>query len=716
MQYLGLTLDTFQRQAIEAIDQGRSVLVAAPTGTGKTLIADYLVDQVMRQDGHIVYTAPIKALSNQKYRDYVKLHGEEKVGLVTGDIVIRQDAPLRVMTTEILRNILLQGSGSGASSQQHRLEGLKAVIFDELHFLDDPERGTVWEEVLIYLPGHVQILGLSATMPNIDELAGWLDHIRPVTGPIEVIQEKKRAVPLAFRLVSRDTGIADVPKYQELYDRWRKAGKGAQAKEPKPAPKDDGRGRRGRRRQDEDQTSFLEMLQMLDDVDLPALFFVFSRKTTERYARDLVRARRYGYLNDEERRRMRQALDTFDREQPELLDRGQRHMYMQGIAFHHAGVHVQLKSLVEQLYEKRLIKMLFCTSTFALGINMPSRTVLFESLEKFNGTEVAPLTVRQFMQKAGRAGRRGLDTEGQVILRMDLEKWGESREYLQKLMGGQGEAVNSSFNLSFHSVVNLLERHTEDEIKELLGKSFLAFQRARRHDVLREELALRQTRLGMGKKVGATGKDAKIEQEIAKLERKLVREHRWLWDQFEAKVHFLREIHYLDKDNKPGMGAKILRTVQIEEVFVAELVLSGLFEDLTPEEVYALSVGLVEQLPPRVQVDAPLPPGLAAQQRKMKAILEGEILEAALALGGGEPVCDTRMMSLGYLWATGWALPDMTRMIRSEVDVSGDLVGALRRAKDLTGQLREVLSDDPARQTELKLILHKISRDEVEAL
>ena len=224
--YRGLQLDGFQRQAIEHLQAGRSVLVAAPTGTGKTLVADWIVEEAMKQDKYVVYTAPIKALSNQKYRDYCALYGEENVGLVTGDLVIRRDAPCKVMTTEILRNMLLCNDN---------IDNLMAVIVDEIHFLDDPSRGTTWEEMLIYLPHHVQIVGLSATLQNLKEFANWLSHVRK--SPVPIVEERQQVVPLSYHIACKQINLVDVERAKELL-------KGRKKRKPKK----DHRGKRGKDR------------------------------------------------------------------------------------------------------------------------------------------------------------------------------------------------------------------------------------------------------------------------------------------------------------------------------------------------------------------------------------------------------------------------------------------------------------------------------------
>ncbi|MBH23135.1 MAG: hypothetical protein CMH57_01490 [Myxococcales bacterium] len=713
--YRGLQLDPFQQQAIEAIDKGHSVLVAAPTGTGKTLIADYLVERIMAAGERIVYTAPIKALSNQKYREYVALHGEEKVGLVTGDVVIRRDAPLRIMTTEILRNILLQNPDAPGYTE---IGEIGAVIFDELHFIDDPFRGTVWEEVLIYLPDDIQILGLSATLSNLKELAGWLSSIRSGTaGEVVTIRENKRAVPLHFFLANKELGLVPYNEFERAYTRWRK--------DRRKQRNTSSRSRRGRgrhRNRDDDSTRHYHIVSMLEERDRPALFFMFSRRGTERCARSVAKRNKQGMLNKQEGSLMGRLLREFDQEHPDVLQPHHRAMYSRGIAFHHAGLNILLKSLVERLYEQRLIKLLYCTSTFALGINMPARTVIFENLEKYNGEEIAPLTVRQFMQKAGRAGRRGIDDEGQVIVRMDFSEWTERNELLKRLMSDQSEPVTSSFNLSFHSVVNLLERFDQETIRDLIDRSFLAYQRAHHEQSLRDKIQLHEARLEMSKLAHIPGReeddsgDSKSRKRLERLKRKLVRHQDFLWRQFQDKVTFLTEAGYIDADGQFGAGAKIIKNVQIEEVFLAELVLAGVFEDLTPAQIFGVCTGLVSELPRNAGVHAPLPAEIEEQLNTIIDILEGPILSNAVRLAGGEPRCDPGMMALGMLWANGASLQEVMDAIKSTTDISGDMVGAFRRGKELIKQLRLVYWDDAHRRAELRDLQQAITRDEVEAL
>ncbi|RME52154.1 MAG: DEAD/DEAH box helicase, partial [Deltaproteobacteria bacterium] len=452
MQYKNLTLDPFQAEAIEHVKARKSVLVSAPTGVGKTIIADFVVEQAIRQGERVIYTAPIKALSNQKYREFTRDHDPSLIGLVTGDLVLNHDAPVVIMTTEILRNMLLQ--------QEAGLDRLAYVIFDEIHFLGDPERGTVWEETLIYLPHSVKILGLSATLSNIHEFARWLSFVREEE--VKVIVEKARKVPLEILIANRDAGILPPDLFRKRFERKLS--------------------RLQRRIQEEGwnfrstavikaTTRHFEVVEMIRKDYLPCLYFVFSRRLTETYARDLERHTQTSFLTEAERERVDKELTAFLQENTIDLER-HAPMYRKGIAFHHAGLDVRLKWLVEHLYEARLIKVLYCTSTFALGMNMPARSVVFDDIRKYDGRSVVPLTTLQFMQKAGRAGRRGMDEKGYVVIKQDFLHFLLNQSHLATYEKGKVERITSSFNLSFNSIVNLIERYPIEAIETIIQKSF----------------------------------------------------------------------------------------------------------------------------------------------------------------------------------------------------------------------------------------------------
>jgi len=724
MEFHGLKLDGFQAEAIQHIRDGKSVLVAAPTGTGKTLIADYLIEEVLNDGGEIIYTAPIKALSNQKYREYSRLFGEENVGLVTGDIVINRDAPIRIMTTEILRNILLQEHEDFTGSAEERIElaetappsqmrlpethRLKAVIVDEIHFVDDPDRGTVWEEMLIYLPQSIRILGLSATLSNLEQFAGWLSHIRGTQ--VEVVRENNRAVPLTFKVANHDCSLVRPDEFERFYRRWRK-----ESRNKSESRGDGGRGGRGkgRNRDQPERTRHVDVFRLLPETQYPALYFIYSRKMTEQLAFELARTpvgRTLARTANE--RELRKHLEPCERDYPDLITANLKALLLKGIAFHHAGLHVALKALVEELYEAKLVQVLYCTSTFALGINMPARTVIFDSLEKFNGVEMVPLSVREFMQMAGRAGRRGIDKEGDVVIRLDYHEFNDVSPFFKTLLGGKSEPVSSSFNLSFNSVVNLLDRYSEADIRLILQRSFMAFQYTEDVQYLDDEL--KELRHG---KPGSEKDLTRHLREEASLMRQLAEAKRpHLWENFARKVEFLRTHGYVDADSKLRSSARILQRIQFQEILVTELVLAGVFEGKSPEVVFGIMCGLVQTLPRTARVRPPDSEEWWGIFHQVEAVFGSEIVQNAYGIMSGEPVCTPALMPIGEAWAQGSSLVELLEQVSNPTDLSGDLVGAFRRGKDLVGQLRNLYDEDPDRRRELTRVIRAVTRDEVEVI
>ncbi len=706
MLYRDLPLDRFQEEAIRHLHEGSSVLVSAPTGTGKTIIADWIVEEALKLGKQVVYTAPIKALSNQKFRDYTRLHGAENVGLVTGDLVIRRDAPCRVMTTEILRNMLLSGE---------RLEHLHAVILDEIHFLDDVERGTTWEEVLIYLPQEVQVVGLSATLSNLDELADWLRFVRE--RKVEVVTESKRTVPLTFLCGSEETGLLPPTDFAE---RARK-----RAANPRAQEQTDRRGGRGGRdrggkggrdrgpQRHVSRTSHVDLFKMVRDEDLlPYLYFAFSRKDCEAFARQLARYVRESLLDADDQKRMDLRLAQANIEIGAALDQELRTLYSRGIAFHHAGLHVQLKALVEELYEAKLIKVLYCTSTFALGINMPARSVVFDGLAKFDGRQVSPLTTRQFMQKAGRAGRRGMDTAGHVVMRMDLEQWEEVRPQLEQYRKNAYEPVKSSFNLSWNSVVNLLARHDEARIREILSKSFLSWHLQRE-----AEGHLRRAQM-LEKAAGGSGSDvaSRNAKEARRLRKRAGSADDHVWNEFSRKVNFLRDSGYLGEGNDFNAGANVLRHLHVAEIPMTELVLSGLIERLDAATLFGVLCAVSSELPRAANRNYWLKREDKKLATDLEEIVRGGVVAGAAELTGSPWTWEPDLIPLGRLWAEGHSLQELLLMVESGTDVSGDLITGFRRAKDLAGQLLDVYAQIPERVQLIRELIRKVSRDEVEVV
>lgn len=785
LTFRGLALDRFQAEAITQLTLGNSVLVSAPTGTGKTIIADYVVDQALKEGREVVYTAPIKALSNQKYRDYTRLYGKQNVGLITGDLVINREAPIRIMTTEIMRNILLQEECS---------EKLSHVVVDEVHFLEDEERGTVWEELLIYLPPRVKIVALSATLPNIDEFAQWLESVRG--DRVAVIKEHRRAVPLRLLAANKTTGILEIRRFEGEFKRWLEHGR-SQARDGggRDGWNRDGRsgGRdgagggsdrhsdfRGERRSDvrygftdnrqgdsrhgnrhggrndgrndnrydnrhdnrsggrpehgnnrfggqderngrpvKIETRHLDVVAMATPDFLPVLYFIFSRRQTEMFARELSRRTRRSFLNRFEQNQVEQILREFEIASPGVLTPEHDQMYMAGIAFHHAGVHVSLKALVEEMYERRLVKVLYCTSTFALGINMPARSVIFDSLRKFNGHAVVPLTVRQFLQKAGRAGRRGMDKEGFVIIREDFGDYPNDRLLFKNYQKGEHERIQSAFNLSFSSVVNLLHRHTQEEIRKILEKSFLNFTARKALESQREQLALMGARveaMHSANDPGAKDLMRRWKKHAGRVERQLDHQEGLIYARFVEKVDFLKGAGYINDDLAFNAGAKALMHIQINEIFVTELLLEGVFDEVDEDELFGILTGLVQDLPRSVVVRDPTRGRWNRLRERIRRVRDSENVSRAAELLGQPVTLCPELMPYGQLWAQGRSLAELLVTVQSDVDISGDLVGAFRRAKDLAGQLRSACKENEILTERLKSLVTKVSRDEVEVL
>lgn len=703
--FRGLALDRFQSESIAALEAGHSVLVCAPTGTGKTVIADWAVERALTAGREVIYTAPIKALSNQKFRDYTRLFGDEKIGLVTGDLVIRRDAPCRVMTTEILRNMLLGGE---------QLERLDAVVIDEIHFLDDRERGTAWEELLIYLPERVQIVGLSATLRNARQFAAWLGHVR--NRWVEVVEETQRAVPLEFLVADVTVGLhppAEFAKRMQkviasapVPERGRRHGHHQGGREHGRAGggRPDRHGGTGGYPSRAPVTTHQDVFEQLVERDLlPYLYFCFSRKNVENFARSLGQRLRKSLVPKERHVELAARLDEFARtDTGKVLEPELRELYERGVAFHHAGLHVQLKALVEELYEARLIQVLYCTSTFALGINMPARTAVFDGLRKFDGRMLRPLTTREFMQKAGRAGRRGMDTVGHVVIRTDPEEWKYNERSLQMYLRGEPEPVRSSFALSFNSIVNLLERAGKEHIREIVEKSFLAYSMQGEARRLERDAA----------SLVAQG-DKKSHKEAEKLTRRAEQAQGRVWDDVQLRLRFLQTYGYLGPEYDLRAGAKVLQHVQIEEIFVTELILDGVFEGLDMPRLFGLLCAVNKEFGRDVKPRLRIKGEDLALVREVDRVRHNDVVRGSEELTGQDVTWCAEMVPYGRVWAEGRPLAELLEQLDSGADISGDLVGAFRRAKDLVGQLMDVWSDDKERVAELKDLLQRVSRDEV---
>jgi superfamily II RNA helicase len=525
--------DRFQQEAIDHINQGHSVIVSAPTGAGKTAIAEHIIETSIQNSIGVIYTAPIKALSNQKFRDFQKQY-QDHIGILTGDVSLNAEAPVLIMTTEIFRNKILDEPKS--------LEKYSWVIFDEIHYIDNPERGTVWEESLIFLPKHMKVLGLSATIPNIKEFASWIESIH--TKSIKVVIEEKRPVPLHFFF---QCGNEVVDKLEQL----------KRLKYAKP-------------------NRINSLINYLREKNgLPAIYFVFGRRQAEELAFELMS---YDFLNKKEKQEIIALYNELCERFDVKTDRTASEMYpliQRGIAYHHAGMLPTLKEVIERLFTSRLLKVIFTTETFALGINMPSRSVMFDGLRKFYGRYVRNLKTRDFYQMAGRAGRRGIDKEGFVYCRINLHKI--NLDEVKRIIYSKPEEVRSQFNTSYATILNLYEKY-KDELFKIYPLSLHYFQS--RKNEQKEALRL-----------------------------------------LEAKLKMLKEFDYI-ADNSLTEKGRFAKTV-----YGYELILAELYEEKVLEQLDEFGLGVIASacvFEPRKNQRLPL--GLSKNTRRIKAACE-EIYE-----------------------------------------------------------------------------------------
>ncbi|CAM3196122.1 DEAD/DEAH box helicase [Nocardioides dubius] len=475
-------LDEFQLRACREVEEGKGVLVAAPTGSGKTVVGEFAIHLALASGRKAFYTTPIKALSNQKYADLVKRYGADQVGLLTGDNTINGEAPVVVMTTEVLRNMLYAGSRT--------LDGLGFVVMDEVHYLADRMRGAVWEEVIIHLPESVSVISLSATVSNAEEFGEWLNTVR---GEVVTIVEERRPVPL-FQHVMVGRRMYDL--FGDA-DEQTKAGFVQEGAVVNPQllrvarddfatkrfnDRRDKKGNRGRGAQPQGRrlpiSSRYDVVSRLQaDGLLPAIYFIFSRVGCDAAVTQCLNSN-LRLTTEDEAREIRRFVDERCRHLPdedlqvlgyhEFVDGLQR-----GIAAHHAGMLPTFKECVEELFLRGLCRVVFATETLALGINMPARTVVLEKLTKWNGEGHVDITPGEYTQLTGRAGRRGLDVEGHGVV---LWQQGMNPKELAGLASTRTYPLRSSFRPSYNMAINLVTQYGRSRSRELLETSFAQFQ------------------------------------------------------------------------------------------------------------------------------------------------------------------------------------------------------------------------------------------------
>lgn len=442
-------LDDFQEEALFHINNGKSVVVCAPTGAGKTCIAQMAIHKALKENHRIFYTTPLKALSNQKYSDFSQKYGEEKVGLLTGDTSINRNAQIVVMTTEVFRNMLY---GTNFGSVSDNLKDVRYVVLDEVHYMNDEQRGTVWEESIIYCPTNVQIIALSATVANSQQLTDWINTVHSRT---ELVYTDFRPVPLRYYYY-------DSSKPNDILPLLTPDGRLNRKIKPESKAKYFGkRGKMPQRQVAKDVVSILHKKNML-----PAIYFTFSRKKCDE---QIEKCAGLCLTTPEEQKEIKKIVDEYLAENPYLYNNKHLEYVLCGVASHHAGLLPGWKVLVEKLFQKGLIKVVFATETLAAGINMPARSTVISAISKRTDSGHRMLTPSEFLQMSGRAGRRGMDEIGYVTI---VGTAFQSPEEVAELVKSDANPLESRFSPTYSMVANLLQRFTLDEAKELILKSF----------------------------------------------------------------------------------------------------------------------------------------------------------------------------------------------------------------------------------------------------
>ena len=775
MLYKGLQLDQFQEEAIAAINRDTSVIVTAPTGAGKTVIAEYAVEKCLEENHRVIYTAPIKALSNQKYRDFYAEYGD-KIGIVTGDVVLNPYAQVLLMTTEIFRNTIFDDI--------ERLQDVSYVIFDEIHYINDIERGTIWEESLIFAPQHIKFVCLSATIPNINPFTEWMQSVREID--IKVVEELKRPVPLEHHFYFKHYGIGTVKHLRELRDRAK-----CDARKRKSDPPDDTAVKA--LPSDFTETKFIPHLRR--EKQLPCLYFCFSRKGCEENAFSLVSGSQSQLLNKSQSVEILKQFDElcilFDIVEEKNIAEFRR-LLSCGIAYHHAGMLPTLKEVVERLFTSGLIQLLFTTETFAVGINMPACSVVFDSLEKYDGIGFRYLKAREYHQMAGRAGRRGIDTIGYVYSQI-IPAYADSRE-IKAVVTGKVEPIESQFNLSYSSILNLHQKYGDDiydvytmslsnhqnrvrvsKLSQQVGDKTETLQTLPKPECIHDGIDGSEQmqkhyrhkrnheknlqRLYVGKKqiIGETrGKKRqterakrlkaidrkikrvraietqslcdgcqhlqtctaryteirKVEERIHKLKKRTSLIENDPREQIAARLKVLEELGYIEDQTLLPRGSTAAH-IYGYEVQLTQLLFSGFFQRLTADEINCLMVAIVSE---------PRKDGYFKRLKNERLLeilhaVSSEIsyiqyLEVKHKVTDITPMPELRLCTAMLAWSRGCEFDQLEKYARLD---AGDFVRAFRLVIDQLRQIRRAMAGHTALMDKLDQCIGKINRDVVDA-
>ena len=725
-------LDPFQIEACHALENGKGVLVAAPTGAGKTIIGEFAVDLVINSGGKCFYTTPIKALSNQKFTELCAKYGESKIGLLTGDTSINSEAQIVIMTTEVLRNMIYSNSKT--------IDDLKYVVMDEVHYLADKFRGAVWEEILIHLSDAVQIISLSATVSNAEEFGEWLQTVR---GETEVIVSEIRPVPL-YQHVLFGNRLLDLfgenqklnpeltrlerDSYRQVRGNWRDKPKG-----PKPLMRS-------------------EVIEKLDREGLlPAITFIFSRNNCDAAVRQCLTAG-IKLTNTEERKIIRSVIakNMKNLAEEDLVVLGYYEWadaLERGIAAHHAGLLPAFKVTVEELFQQGLVKAVFATETLALGINMPARTVVLEKLSKWNGEGHVAISPGEYTQLTGRAGRRGIDIEGNAVILWNNDLDSTS---VGGLASTRTYPLKSSFKPTYNMSINLISQFGSSRARTSLESSLAQFQadkavvglakQIRKNEGARDDL-FNQSKCDQGdfveyssmraaiKKLETESKRSKrkrheIEEEIGSIRKRmknhachgcpdrenhsriaeraqrLQREIDGLQERINSRTNviakrfdriklILDKFGYINNDAIAQSGKMLAKIYGETDLLIAESIQAGVFNQLSPADLVAVISSCIYES--RNEEAAKVPRGEVQNALATISKIYGKIHEAESDLNL-EPM---RAPDFGFCWASHkWASGhSLTSILKGSDLTVGDFVRSMKQIIDLLRQLRAAAPD-----------------------
>ena len=737
-------LDDFQIAGCRALEEGKGVLVAAPTGAGKTIVGEFAVELAINSNTKCFYTTPIKALSNQKYSELLQRYGDSKVGLLTGDTSINSEAQIVVMTTEILRNMIYANSST--------IEKLRYVVMDEVHYLADKFRGAVWEEILIHLSESVQVVSLSATVSNAEEFGEWLQTVR---GETEIIVSEIRPVPL-YQHVLFGNRLLDLfdesmklnpeltklerDTYRQVRGNWRDKPKGPKA------------------------LSRPEVIEKLDRESLlPAITFIFSRKACDAAVKQCLQAG-IRLTNEKERDRIRSivAKNIGNLAQDDLVVLGYYEWLEaleRGIAAHHAGLLPAFKTTVEDLFQEGLVKAIFATETLALGINMPARTVVLEKLSKWNGEAHVAISAGEYTQLTGRAGRRGIDIEGNAVILWNNDLDSNS---VGGLASTRTYPLKSSFKPSYNMSVNLISQFGSDKARSSLESSLAQFQadkavvglakQIRKSEKIRDDLFKESTchlgdfvdyaqmRADIKKLEVVSKRDRRrrieSEEEIFSIRKRMKSHPSHACPDRESHARFTERAHRIQREidglserintrtnviakrfdriklildhlgyivnGEISQSGKLLAKIYGEtDLLIAESIREGVFSQLSPIDLVAvISVFVYES---RSEENAKIPRGDISEALSKISKIYGRVFN----LENDHNLEPMRAPDFGFCWpARSWASgQSLTSVLKDSELTVGDFVRNMKQIVDLLRQLRSAVPDlQPIIEDSLKRI------------